>query len=104
MHCKISMYANYSYFYSRAFVLGFNAKLIRESEMCKTIIKDNTFGKKRWGTEIHKVATVFGWMQVRQGDHLLGWCSVLGGHTDSSPLTDDHSGWSFLQSFLFQSG
>lgn len=73
------MYVNYSYYYSQAFVLGFNAKLIRESERCETIIKDNTFGKKRGGTEIHKVAAVFGWMQVRQGDHLLGWCS---GHTD----------------------
>lgn len=98
------MYVNYSYYCSQAFVLGFNAKLIRESEVCKTMMKDNTFGKKRGGTELHKVAAVCGgWMQVRR-DRLPGRCSVLGGHTDSSPLTDDHSGWSFQQSFLFQSG
>lgn len=54
--------------------------------------------------EIHKVAAVVGWMQVKQQDHLLGQCSILGGHVDSSPLTDDHSESITGQSYLFQSG
>lgn len=47
---------------------------------------------------------------MRQWDHLLGdkWEGTLqghlGGHTDWSPLTDDHSEFISSQSYLFQSG
>lgn len=48
------MYVNHSYYCSQAFVLGFNAELIRESEVCKTMMKDNTFGKKGGGQNFTK--------------------------------------------------
>lgn len=59
---------------------------------------------RRWGGQNFTKGQLYVVDTGETGDRLPGRCSVLGGHTDSSPLTDDHSGWSFQQSFLFQSG